>query len=96
MAAVDTVGMGWQGPPPASALASVSLKPQWAQGKCTTAGDEKKPGSDADLGKLLVFVFFTFCFYSILLCLQCLSLPTSNLLRWPQQKGPHVLMVTLF
>ncbi|XP_042229695.1 HEAT repeat-containing protein 6-like isoform X2 [Homarus americanus] len=33
VAAVDGLGLGLRGPPPATALASVSLKPQWARGK---------------------------------------------------------------
>ncbi|XP_069168799.1 HEAT repeat-containing protein 6 isoform X1 [Procambarus clarkii] len=43
VAAVDGMGLGLRGPPPATALAGVSLKPQWARGKQIHITDEDKP-----------------------------------------------------
>ncbi|XP_071518174.1 HEAT repeat-containing protein 6 isoform X2 [Panulirus ornatus] len=43
VAAVDGVGLGLRGPPPATALASVPLKPQWARGKQLANAEEEKP-----------------------------------------------------
>lgn len=51
MAAVDSVGLGLHGPPPASALASVSLKPQWAREKQVSGGEKAKPSSVSNSGK---------------------------------------------
>lgn len=69
--AVDGVSLGLQGAPPASALANVSLKPQWAREKHVTGVGAKKIDSVSDSGK-------TLCLLTIFLVIQILCYSRNN------------------